>query len=90
MWFQKANFIFQINIVFTEEEFIISQPIDTINLSENFKAMASAQDFHTHKSILNWPPIVLRMHEGFTYHHYQELRNFLIQNDLIHLLKAKK
>jgi hypothetical protein len=67
---------------------ILQQPIPEIAFSESFKEMACRHDFRTLQDILNWPADVLLMHEGFTQHHYQELRNFLIQKDGLHLLKT--
>ena len=66
----------------------IKRPLQQLSLSESFKEMARRHHFRTLHDILNWPASVLLMHEGFTYHHYQELRNFLISMDAVHLLKT--
>lgn len=73
-----------------EQQPIIMQPFNTLDFSESIKVMAVAHDFRTLTDILNWPPSVLLMHEGFTQHHYQELRDFLKKNELLHLLKTDK
>jgi hypothetical protein len=70
------------------EEFTFQKPLQQLGLSESFKEMAHRHHFRTLQDILNWPASVLLMHEGFTYHHYQELRNFLISMDAVHLLKT--
>jgi hypothetical protein len=67
---------------------ILMKPLDSLEFSDSFKAMAAAQHFGTLSDILNWPPSILLLHEGFTHHHYQELRNFLIKNNLLHILKT--
>lgn len=68
--------------------FIFQKPIQQLDLSESFKEMAHRHNFRTLQDILNWPVNVLLMHEGFTYHLYQELRNFLIPHNGVHLLKT--
>lgn len=60
----------------------LTASIQTLPFSESFKAMAKAQDFRTLGDILNWPVSVLLMHEGFTYHHYQELWRFVQDEEL--------
>lgn len=57
-------------------------PIYSLSFSESFKGMANAQGFRTLDDILNWPVSVLLMHEGFTYHHYQELAMYLRANEI--------
>lgn len=64
------------------------QPLSKARFSDAFKEMAAAHDFRTLADMLNWPGGVLLMHTGFTYHHYQELRRFLKQNELLHLLRT--
>jgi hypothetical protein len=71
-----------------EEYPILLKPIASLEFSDSFKSMASAQHFRTLSDILNWPPSVLLLHEGFTHHHNQELRNLLIKENLLHLLKS--
>jgi len=68
---------------------ILQQPLYQLELSQSFKQMAHNNNFKTITDILNMPVSVLLMHEGFTYHHYEELRKLLKQYDLIHLLKTK-
>jgi len=70
------------------DAFTLQKPLQELNLSESFKEMAQGHHFRTIEDILNWPVNVLLMHEGFTYHHYQELRNFLLSMDAVHLLKT--
>jgi len=70
------------------DAFTLQKPLQELDLSESFKEMAYRHHFRTMQDILNWPVNVLLMHEGFTYHHYQELRSFLISMDAVHLLKA--
>lgn len=67
---------------------ILQKPIQELDFSDSFKQMACHHDFKTLQDILNWPVNVLLMHDGFTQHHYQELRNFLIPLDGLHLLKT--
>jgi hypothetical protein len=70
-------------------EIFLEQPLQELDLSESFKEMAYNNGFKTIRQILHMPAGVLLMHEGFTYHHYEELRNLLIQHDVIHLLKTE-
>ncbi|RPD44042.1 hypothetical protein [Paracnuella aquatica] len=67
---------------------ILQKPIPELNLSDSFKEMAHRHDFRTLQDVLNWPVNVLLMHEDFTQHHYQELRNFLISLNGLQLLKT--
>lgn len=67
---------------------ILQSPLQQLELSESFKEMAYRHGFNTLTDILNWPVNVLLMHDGFTYHHYQELRSLLTNIDEIHLLKT--
>ncbi len=71
------------------EDSILQRPLQQLNLSESFKEMAYNHSFKTLEDILNWPVNVLLKHNGFTYHHYQELRNLLKERDSLHLLKTK-
>ncbi len=71
------------------EDNILQRPLQQLNLSESFKEMAYNHSFKTLEDILNWPVNVLLKHDGFTYHHYQELRNLLKEMDSLHLLKTK-
>ena len=68
---------------------ILQQPLQQLDFSDSFKEMAYCHNFHTVEELLNFPVGVLLMHEGFTYHHYQELRNILKQNNAITLLKTR-
>jgi hypothetical protein len=61
---------------------ILSFPIDSLPLSNEFKTMAQQQHFRTLEDILNWPVAVLLMHEGFTYHIYKELLKYCKNNNL--------
>ena len=70
------------------DQTVLQKPIPELSLSDSFKDMAHRHDFRTLQDILAWPVSVLLMHEGFTQHHYQELRNFLIPLDGLHLLKT--
>ena len=70
------------------EDSLLQKPIQQLDLSDNFKEMAYNHNFKTLQDILNWPVSVLLMHDGFTHHHFQELRNFLIPVDGAHLLKT--
>lgn len=67
---------------------VIGKPIGKLALTESFKEMSFFHDFRTLADILNWPVSVLLLHQGFTYHHYQELRNLLSRNEMLQLLKA--
>ena len=70
-----------------EMQHLLHTRIQELDLSDSFKTMAEAQAFRTLEDILNWPVSVLLMHEGLTYHHYQELRNYLQKNELLVQLK---
>ncbi len=70
-------------------ESILEQPLRQLDLTESFKEMAHNNNFKTVNDILHVPVGVLLMHEGFTYHHYEELRKILIQYNFIHLLKTE-
>lgn len=66
---------------------LLQLPLSDLELSEGFKKMAACHDFRNLQDILNWPASVLLMHQGFTFHIYQELREFLQDNGLSHLIK---
>ena len=70
------------------EDNIIQKPLQELSLSDSFKKMAYRNDFNTLQDIVNWPVNVLLQHEGFTYHHYQELRSLLKENNKMDLLKT--
>jgi len=69
---------------------LLQQPLNELELSEGFKEMAIQQDFRNLQDIVNWPADVLLMHHDFTYHIYQELREFLKKNGLLYQLKSGK
>ena len=69
---------------------LLQLPINELNLSEEFKKMALQHDFRNLQDITNWPADVLLMHNDFTYHIYQELRDFLQKNELLYRLKTGK
>ena len=69
---------------------LLQQPINELELSEGFKEMAIQHDFRNLQDIVNWPADVLLMHHDFTYHIYQELREFLKKNGLLYQLKSGK
>lgn len=71
-----------------ETQHLLHTHIKELDVSDSFKTMAEAQDFRTLTDILNWPVSVLLMHEGFTYHHYHELRNYLQKNRLLQQLST--
>ncbi len=68
---------------------ILQMPLQELSLSQSFKQMAYNHSFITLEDVLNWPVNVLLEHDGFTYHHYQELRNLLKERNSLHLLKTK-
>lgn len=72
------------------DQIILQKPIPELSLSDSFKEMAHRHNFRTLQDILNWPASVLLMHEDFTQHHFQELRNFLISTGSLHLLRTTK
>jgi hypothetical protein len=78
-----------LNIFMLMEDGILQKSLQQLDLSESFKEMALNQNFGTLEDILNWPVNVLLQHDGFTYHHYQELRNLLKGKNSLHLLKTK-
>ena len=69
---------------------LLQQPINELELSEGFKEMAIQHDFRNLEDIVNWPGDVLLLHNDFTYHIYQELRDFLQKNELLDHLKTGK
>ena len=69
---------------------LLQQPINELELSEGFKKMAIHHDFRNLQDIINWPADVLLLHHDFTYHIYQELRDFLQKNGLLYHLKTGK
>ena len=69
---------------------LLHLPINELNLSEEFKKMALQHDFRNLQDIINWPADVLLMHNDFTYHIYQELREFLQKNGLLYQMKTSK
>ena len=69
---------------------LLQLPINELNLSDGFKKMALQHDFRNLQDIINWPADVLLMHHDFTYHIYQELKEFLQKNGLLHQLKMDK
>ena len=69
---------------------LLQLPINELNLSDGFKKMALQHDFRNLQDIINWPADVLLMHHDFTYHIYQELREFLQNNGLLYQLKSDK
>ena len=69
---------------------ILQKPINELELSERFKEMAIQHDFRNLQDIVNWPADVLLMHNDFTYHIYQELRDFLQRNGLLCHLETRK
>lgn len=71
------------------QDSLLKKQVQQLELSESFKEMAFNHGIHTLEELLNWPVNVLLEHEGFTYHHYQELRNFLKEKNSVHLLKTK-
>ena len=68
---------------------LLQKPVQQLELSESFKEMARNHDIKTLEELLNWPVNVLLQHDGFTYHHYHELRNLLKERNCLHLLKTK-
>jgi hypothetical protein len=69
---------------------LLQQLINELELSEGFKEMAIHHAFRNLQDIINWPAAVLLMHQDFTYHIYQELREFLQKNELLYHLKTGK
>lgn len=68
---------------------LLQQSINELELSEAFKQTAYRHDFRNLQDIINWPVSVLLMHQGFTYHIHQELKEFLNKNGFSHLLKTE-
>lgn len=66
---------------------LLQLPLSDLELSEGFKQMAACHDFRNLQDIVNWPASVLLMHTNFTYHIYQELRKFLQENGMLHIIK---
>ena len=69
---------------------LLQQTLNELELSEGFKKMAIQHDFRNLQDIVNWPAEVLLLHNDFTYHIYQELRDFLQKNELLDHLKTGK
>lgn len=68
---------------------LLQLPVSDLKLSDGFKQMAACQHFRTLQDILNWPASVLILHNNFSYHHYQELRDFLKENGILNLLNNR-
>jgi hypothetical protein len=68
----------------------LQQPINELELSEGFKEMAMQHDFRNLQDIINWPADVLLLHNNFTYHIYEELKDVLQKNGLLYHLKTGK
>jgi hypothetical protein len=83
------KFFVGLNIFTQMQDGILHTPLQQLDLSASFKEMAFNQNFKTLEDVLNWPVNVLLQHDGFTYHHYQELRNLLKEKNSLHLLKTK-
>ena len=66
----------------------LQQPVNELNLSADFKVMATQHDFRNLQDIINWPVHVLLLHSDFTFHIYQELRAFLQKNKLLNQLNT--
>ena len=73
----------------TSDLSILQKPLGELEFSDDFKEMAYCNNFTTVQDMLHTPVGVLLKHEGFSQHCYQELRNFLIKRDAIHLLKTE-
>ena len=86
LWSKKTTST-NLYLIMNETQHLLDTQIKELDLSDSFKNMAEAQDFRTLQDILNWPVSVLLMHDGFTYHHYQELWNYLQKNKLLVRLK---
>jgi hypothetical protein len=69
---------------------LLQLPLTDLKLSEGFKQMADSHGFRNLQDILNWPVSVLILHHNFTYHHYQELRDLMKENNILDLLKKGK
>ena len=69
---------------------LLQQPINELELSEGFKEMAIQHGFRNLQDIVNWPADVLLLHNDFTYHIYNKLRDFLQKNELLYHLKTGK
>ena len=68
---------------------IVEKPITEAGLSESFREMCNRHHFRTLADILNWPVSVLLLHDGFTYHHLEELRILLKAKGILHFLKIE-
>ena len=68
---------------------ILQKLLKELELSNEFKEMAFNNNFKSLKDILHTPVPALLMHDGFTQHCYQELRDFLGKHDAVHLLKTE-
>ena len=64
-----------------------AQSIKQLHFSEDFKQVAKKLDFKTLDEILQNDAASLLKLAGFTYHMMQELVQFLVKNNLAHLLK---
>ena len=73
-----------------QQSAILQQPINELELSKGFKQMAIQHDFRNLQDIVNWPADVLLLHNDFTYHIYNKLRDFLQKNELLYHLKTGK
>ena len=78
----------RLNIFIKMQDDIFRQSLQQLELSQSFKEMAYNHNYTSLEDILNWPVNVLLQHNGFTYHHYNELRNLLKKRNSLHLLKT--
>lgn len=67
---------------------ILMLPINELEFSPAFKEMAVINHFKTLKEIIICPVNVLLLHNGFTYHIYKELREYMKQRNLLDQLNS--
>ena len=66
-----------------------SIPVDELPFDADFTILASNLDLNSFGEILDIEPAGLLKIPGFTYHHLQQLGQFLEEKNMGHLLKQK-
>ena len=80
-----------INQMFTMQtdthDALLQQPIGQLPLSKDFRYMADVNGFETMDALLSFPLTFLRCRPGFSPRVLQELTIWLLEHQLVHLLR---
>ena len=71
----------------TNQKDCLYQPINNLELSNEFKALADSLNYNTLNELLQEKASLLLKKPGFTFHLLQELIQYLEKRDLADLLK---